>query len=49
MVVETLYNKVMIKDEKSKLQSALFKFQHEGVDWFVEHPRGILADECELI
>ena len=47
MVVETLYNKVMIKNEESKLQTALFPFQHEGVDWLVEHPRGILTDEGE--
>ncbi len=32
----------------SKLQSTLFDFQKDGVDWLVEHPRGILADECGL-
>ena len=33
---------------KSKLESTLFPFQREGVDWLVEHSRGILADECGL-
>ena len=49
MVVETLYNIGMIKNEESKLQSALFKFQQEGVEWLVEHPRGVLADECGFV
>ena len=47
MVVEVLHNRSMIEKE-SKLTKTLFPFQKDGVEWLVEHPRGVLADECGL-
>ena len=33
----------------TKLQKTLFPFQKDGVEWLVEHPRGVLADECGFV
>lgn len=38
----------MILEKASKLQETLFPYQHDGVEWLLENPRAILADECGL-
>jgi len=39
---------IMTIERTSKLQSALFPYQKEDVEWLLEHPRCINANECGL-